>query len=399
MLNRIILIVLDGFGVGALPDAKEYQDEAANTLYNLYKNIENFCLPNFFSLGLYELIDENIQNKNYRGSWGKMLEASKGKDTTTGHWEIAGLIIDKPFPTYPQGFPEEIIKEFERRIGKKTIGNFPCSGTKILELLGEEHIKTGYPIIYTSADSVFQIAAHEEIITLEELYYYCKIARDLLGNPPFEEHKVVRVIARPFIGKNKPNFIRTKNRRDFSIKPFDKTILDYIKESEGNTITIGKLDDIFANQGISKSFHTSTNEETMSAIKDALLEYKKIKTLIFANFVDFDTLWGHRRDILGYYQALKKFDIFLENLLETLNEKDLLIITSDHGNDPTYIKHTDHTREYVPLIVFSKNINFKRNVKLEVRKTFADIAKTIEEIFELKINLKNGTSFAKQIFN
>jgi phosphopentomutase len=257
--SRVIIIVLDGFGVGALPDAKDYNDEGANTLTHVYHSSPDFDLPNLAKLGLYNLI-ENYKSKKCKveGCYGKMAELSKGKDTTTGHWEISG-VVEKPFPTYPNGFPKEVIEEFEKRIGRKTIGNFPCSGTEILKILGEEHIKTGCPIVYTSADSVFQIAAHEKVIPLDELYRYCEIARDMLGKPPFEQHNVARVIARPFVGTNKENFRRTENRRDFSIKPFSKTILDYIKESGGKVVGIGKIEDIFAQQGLTDIIHSKNN--------------------------------------------------------------------------------------------------------------------------------------------
>ncbi len=400
MINRVIIIVLDGFGVGALPDANEYKDENTNTLLHIYKNIPDFDLANLEKLGFYKLIEDtelkNISLEIY-GCYGKMYEMSKGKDTTTGHWEIAGLVLQKPFPIYPKGFPKEIISEFEKRIGRKTIGNFPCSGTEILKLLGEEHLKTGYPIIYTSADSVFQIAAHEEKIPLEELYSYCKIARELLGNPPFEKHKVARVIARPFIGTNRNNFKRTENRRDFSIKPFSKTILDYIKDSGGKVLGIGKIEDIFAQQGLTDIIHSKNNFESIEATIEAIKSFQHYKTLIFTNLVDFDMLWGHRRLIKDYYEGLKYFDSQLEKIIQLLKENDLLIITSDHGNDPSYEIHTDHTREYVPLLVYSKNKNFLQNKNLGVRKTFSDIAKTIDELFEIN-KIQNGTSFLREIF-
>ncbi|MFN3550744.1 MAG: phosphopentomutase [Endomicrobiia bacterium] len=401
MINRVVIIVLDGFGVGALPDAKEYKDENTDTLLHIYKNIPNFDLPNLAKLGLYKLIeDTKLKNINVEiyGCYGKMAEMSKGKDTTTGHWEIAGLLLQKPFPTYSKGFPKEIISEFEKRIGRKTIGNFSCSGTEILKLLGEEHLKTGYPIVYTSADSVFQIAAHEEIIPLEELYRYCEIAREILGNPPFEEHKVGRVIARPFIGTNKDNFKRTENRRDFSIKPFSKTILDYIKDVGGKVVGIGKIEDIFAQQGLTDIIHSKNNVEGIKATIEAIKNFKYSKTLIFTNLVDFDMLWGHRRVIKDYYDGLKYFDTQLEKIIDILNQDDLLIITSDHGNDPSYGIHTDHTREYVPLLVFSKNKKFIKNKNLGIRKTFSDIAKTIDELFKIN-KIQNGTSFLKEIFN
>ncbi len=399
IINRIFLIVLDGFGVGALQDAKSYKDEFADTLTHLFQSTPYFSLPNLAKLGLYNLInsDKKPVCNEIVGCWGKMAESSKGKDTTTGHWEFTGIIIHEAFPTYPNGFPKEIIEEFERRIGKKTLGNIPASGTEIIQMLGEEHLKTGYPIVYTSADSVFQIAAHEEIIPLEKLYEYCQIAREMLGNPPFEKHKVARVIARPFVGTNKDNFRRTEHRRDFSIKPQNKTLLNYMKDAGFEVVAIGKIEDIFAFEGITKSIHTTNNVSTIQAILEITFSSVSKKTLVFANLIDFDTLWGHRRLPKEYYEALKYFDEQLKQILINLKEDDLLIITSDHGNDPTYNLHTDHTREYVPILVFSKNRFFKNNINLGIRKTFADIAKTIDEIFELG-KIKEGESFLKDIF-
>ncbi len=398
-IDRVILIVLDGCGVGALPDAKDYNDENANTLQHVYDSILDFDLPNLSSLGLYNLVNNyrNILPKQIIGSYGKMAELSKGKDTTTGHWEIAGLVLEEPFPTYPNGFPKEIIEEFEQRIGKKTLGNFPCSGTEILKLLGEEHCRTGYPIVYTSADSVFQIAANVNVIPLEELYKYCEIAREMLGNPPFEKHKVGRVIARPFTGTNKENFKRTEDRKDYSIKPFRKTLLDYIKDSNGRVVGVGKIEDIFAQQGLTDIIHTKNNIEAIKTTIELIKNFRQEKTLIFTNLVDFDMLWGHRRLVRDYYEGLKYFDDNLPLIFNELTENDVLIITSDHGNDPGYTVHTDHTREYVPLLVYSKNKNFVPQKNLGVRKTFADIAKTIDELFNLN-KILIGESFANIIF-
>jgi len=391
--SRVIIIVLDGFGVGALPDAKDYNDEGVDTLTHVYHSTPDFNLPNLAKLGLCNLIENYKSEKcEVEGCYGKMAELSKGKDTTTGHWEISGLVVEKPFPTYPNGFPKEVIEEFEKRIVRKTIGNFPCSGTEILKILGEEHIKTGCPIVYTSADSVFQIAAHEEVIPLDELYRYCEIARDMLGKPPFEQHNVARVIARPFVGTNKENFRRTENRRDFSIKPFSKTILDYIKESGGKVVGIGKIEDIFVQQGLTDIIHSKNNVESIEATMEEIKSSFDSNTLVFTNLVDFDTLWGHRRLVREYYEGLKFFDEKLKEIIDLLKEEDLLIITSDHGNDPTYTVHTDHTREYVPLLVYSKNKNFVPGKNLGVRKTFADVAKTIDEIFGLN-KVQIGESF------
>lgn len=403
MIERVILIILDGFGVGELPDACEYKDSGADTLKHIFENIPDFDLPTLAKLGLYKFINVDktfltkLENVDVIGSYAKLHELSKGKDTTTGHWEISGIILTTPFPTYPNGFPKEIILEYEKRIGTKTLGNFACSGTEILKLLGEEHLKTGYPIVYTSADSVFQVAANETIVPLEKLYKWCEIARNMLGNPPFEKHNIGRVIARPFIGTNKENFKRTPNRKDFSIKPSSKTVLDYIKDSGGKVLGIGKIEDIFAGQGLTDVIHTKNNVDGIEVIIDSIKNFSYPKTLIFANLVDFDMLWGHRRLIKDYYDGLKYFDTKLAEIILLLNEKDLLIITADHGNDPGFKNHTDHTREYVPMFVYSKNKNFLAGKDLGIIKGFNCIAKTVDELFGIK-KVVNGESLVEKIF-
>lgn len=387
MFKRVILIVLDSVGVGELPDAYKFGDEGSNTLGHVTEKT-GVELPNMGKLGLGNIIPLKSvpENPNAIGGYGKMAEKSAGKDTTTGHWEIAGLITEKPFPTYPHGFPEEIIKEFEKRIGRKVLGNKPASGTEIIKELGEEHVKTGYPIVYTSADSVFQVAAHEDVIPLEELYRICEIAREILKG----DHALGRVIARPFTG-TPGNFVRTGNRRDFSLKPFEPTILDMLKEAGYEVFAVGKIEDIFAGQGITEKNHTTNNDEGITATIKAMDEIKN--GLIFTNLVDFDMLYGHRNDVEGYAKALTHFDNRLPEIMGKLTKEDLLIITADHGCDPT-TPSTDHSREYVPLLVYSPSM--KHGVNLGVRSTYSDVAATIAEIFKVGPT-KHGTSFLKEL--
>lgn len=387
MFKRVILIVLDSVGVGELPDAYKFGDEGSNTLGHVTEKT-GIGLPNMGKLGLGNIIPLKSvpKNPNAIGGYGKMAEKSAGKDTTTGHWEIAGLFIEKPFPIYPHGFPEEIIKEFEKRIGRKVLGNKPASGTEIIKELGEEHVKTGYPIVYTSADSVFQVAAHEDVIPVEELYRICEIAREILKG----DHALGRVIARPFTG-TPGNFVRTGNRRDFSLKPFEPTILDMLKEAGYEVFAIGKIEDIFAGQGITEKNHTTNNDEGITATIKAMDEIKN--GLIFTNLVDFDMLYGHRNDVKGYAKALTHFDNRLPEIMGKLTKEDLLIITADHGCDPT-TPSTDHSREYVPLLVYSPSM--KHGVNLGVRSTYSDVAATIAEIFKVGTT-KHGTSFLKEL--
>ena len=323
---------------------------------------------------------------SFKGSVAKCIEQSKGKDTTTGHWEISGLVLDKPFPTYKNGFPSSIIQKFEQKTGRKVIGNYAASGTEIIKELGKEHVETGNLIIYTSADSVFQVAAHEEIIPLEELYNICRIARDMLQG----EHGVGRVIARPFIGEE-GNFVRTGNRKDFSLEPYKDTLLDYVKNSGREVYAIGKIEDIFVNKGLTKSNHTKNNEEGIQATIDAIKEDSE--GLIFTNLVDFDMNYGHRNNVQGYADALMHFDKNLPEILYNLKETDVLIITADHGCDPT-TESTDHSREYIPLIYYGKNI--KDNNNLGILNTFASIGKTILDIFNIENDIE-GISVKNQI--
>ncbi|RKD34550.1 phosphopentomutase [Thermohalobacter berrensis] len=388
MINRVILIVLDSVGVGELPDAKKYGDEGSDTLDNISKYVGGLRLPNLerMGLGLIEGVTEINKTENPIGSYGRSNEKSAGKDTTTGHWEISGLILDKPFPTYPNGFPDEIILKFEEAIGTKILGNKPASGTKIIEELGEEHIKTGYPIVYTSADSVFQIAAHEDVIPVKELYKMCKIARGILtGN-----HNVGRVIARPFIGEP-GNFTRTARRKDFALKPPGKTILDIIKDISLDVLAVGKIEDIFAGKGITESIHTKDNMDGVDRTIQFMKE--KNKGLIFTNLVDFDMKYGHRNDPVAYGNALKEFDDRLPEILESMNKDDVLIITADHGCDPT-TESTDHSREYIPILVYGEMI--KKGVNIGTRKTYADIGATILDMLNIG-DINTGTSFADLI--
>ncbi|MBV7276141.1 phosphopentomutase [Clostridium sp. PL3] len=388
MINRVIWIVLDSVGMGEMPDAEKYGDVGANTIGNISKVLGGLTLPNLEKLGLgnVDTIKGVEKVENPIGCYARLEETSNGKDTTTGHWEMAGVVSKKPFPTYPNGFPLDVVEAFERAIGRKIIGNKPASGTAIIDELGEEHIKTGQPIVYTSADSVFQIAAHEDVIPLEELYKMCEIARHILTG----EHAVARVIARPFIG-NMSNFTRTPNRRDFSLVPPHDTLLDVLKNNGLNVMAVGKIEDIFCGKGITEAIHTKDNMDGMDQTLNYLKQDKK--GLIFTNLVDFDMKWGHRNDPEAYGKGLEAFDVRLGEVLAQMKDTDTLIITADHGCDPT-TPGTDHTREYVPLIAYGKEL--KSNVNLGTRKSFADIGQTVAEIFSIP-SIKNGESFLKEI--
>lgn len=390
MIERVILIVLDSVGIGALPDAAEYGDEGSNTIGNISKNIKGFELKNLSGLGLGNIEGDTGISKaeNPIGSYGRALESSPGKDTTTGHWEIAGMILDKAFPTFPDGFPEELVQKFEKVIGAKTIGNEVASGTEIIARLGDKHVATGYPIIYTSADSVFQIAAHEEVISLEKLYDMCEAARKLLTG----EYSVGRVIARPFIGSS-GSYKRTSNRRDFSLKPTAKTMLDIIKEQNLNVMAVGKIEDIFAGTGITDAVHTESNMDGVSKTLDYMKKNKK--GLIFTNLVDFDMLYGHRNDVEGYANALKEFDGRLPEIISTMKDTDVLIITADHGCDPSTAS-TDHSREYIPIMVYGKYIS--KGINLGTRSSFSDIGATVLDLLGLPIEI-SGKSFKIEITN
>lgn len=388
MVDRIIWIVLDSVGMGEMPDAEKYGDVGANTIGNVSKFLGGLKVPNMEKLGLGNIDNIKGLNKIEKpiGCYGRFAEASNGKDTTTGHWEMAGVVSKNPFPTYPNGFPKEIIDEFEKAVGRKIIGNKPSSGTVILDELGEEHMKTGMPIVYTSADSVFQIAAHEDIIPLEELYDMCKKAREILKG----EHAVARVIARPFIGQP-GSFTRTPNRRDFSLVPPYDTVLDKIKKSGLNVMAVGKIEDIFSGKGITEAVHTKDNMDGVDQTINYMKEDKK--GLIYTNLVDFDMKWGHRNDPESYGRGLEAFDIRLPEILELMKDTDVLLITADHGCDPT-VPGTDHTREYVPFIAYGKGL--KENINLGTRTTFADIGQTAAEFLSVE-KIENGDSFLKDI--
>ena len=374
MLNKTILIVLDSVGVGHAPDAALYGDEGANTLGHIAEKT-NLSLPNMQAIGLGHIDGANLAaHPAAAGAYGRLTEASSGKDTTTGHWEIAGIKLAAPFPTYPDGFPQDVIEAFEQAIGRGTLGNKPASGTAILEELGEEHMKTGKVIVYTSADSVFQIAAHEEIVPVEELYDICRKARNILQG----KHAVGRVIARPFVGTCAKDFKRTGNRHDFSLEPTAETMLDALSKAGFDSLAVGKIEDIFCMRGITDSVHSAGNP----ACIHSLMQYleKDFRGLCFVNLVDFDMTYGHRRDVEGYAKCLKDFDDALPAILSKMGENDLLLITADHGCDPTY-KGTDHTRERVPLLAWHKGMT--RAIDLGTRDTYADIAATICEGYHL----------------
>ncbi|MBN1822870.1 MAG: phosphopentomutase [Endomicrobiales bacterium] len=391
-VNRCVLIVIDSLGVGAMPDAAQYGDEGSDTLGHIMEKMgKGYALPNLSKLGLYRLAGKKRGN-GIVGAYGRMACKSPAKDTTAGHWELAGLVLEKPFPTYPKGFPPGIIVEYEKRIGTRILGNYPSSGTEIINKLGDEHCRTGYPIVYTSADSVFQVAAHESAFGLERLYSVCKTAREMLVG----KHAVGRVIARPFVGAN-GDYTRTSNRRDYALSPFEPTVLDMIKEAGGRVVAVGKIEDIFNGRGISKAVHTGSNGEGMKAIireiESTDISKKAERTLIFANLVDFDMLWGHRRDVRSYALGLKEFDEFLPSVLSRIKDGDILIVTADHGCDPTFTKHTDHTREFAPVLVYGGKTAGR---DLGTRESFADVAQTISALFGLK-KMKHGKSFADEL--
>lgn len=382
-IKSVVLMVLDSVGAGALPDAEEYGDAGSNTLGNIAVAVEGLKLPNLQKLGLGNIIDilGVPPAEAPMASFGKMAEISAGKDTTTGHWEISGIILDKPFPVFQEGFPESFIQEFERRIGRKTLANEVASGTEIIDRMGKEHMETGFPIVYTSADSVFQIAAHEEVIPLEELYSMCRIAREMLTG----DLAVGRVIARPFVGKP-GSFRRTSNRHDYSLEPVGVNILDKLKEKNLSVLAVGKINDIFAGRGITETVHTDNNMDGVNKTKEFITRNQE--GLVVTNLVDFDSSFGHRNNPRGYADALEELDARLPEIIELITEDKLLIITADHGCDPTTAS-TDHSREYVPLLVYGPGIS--PGIDLGTRKSFADIAATVAQVFN--INFDVGTGF------
>ncbi len=387
MSKKAILIVLDSVGIGALDDAAAYGDAGADTLGHIMAACQP-QLPNMMKLGLGHIDDISFSGSPEvpEGCCGKMKEVSAGKDTTTGHWEISGVQLARPFPTFPNGFPQDFIDKFEAAVGRGTIGNKPASGTAILDELGEEHIKTGKLIVYTSADSVFQIAANEDVVPLEELYRYCEIARELLVG----DLEVGRVIARPFVGEKAGAFKRTGGRRDYSAVP-PTTMLDLLEKAGKTVYAVGKIEDIFCLRGITKSNHAAGNPACMDAAFAAMKE--DFDGLLFVNLVDFDMVYGHRRDVKGYAAALEAFDAQIPQIQALMGDEDILILTADHGCDPCHTG-TDHTREHVPLLVWGKQM--KQGVNLGVRETYADISATVLDFFGVKNTLK-GTSFLDAI--
>ncbi|MGJ7919912.1 phosphopentomutase [Neobacillus sp. LXY-4] len=387
--KRVFLVVMDSVGIGEAPDAEHFGDKGSDTLGHIAEKMNGLHMPNMGKLGLSNIKEIKGIEKAIAplGCYTKMMEASVGKDTMTGHWEIMGLNIKTPFKVFPEGFPDELISELESRAGRKIIGNKPASGTEILDELGEQHMKTGDLIVYTSADSVLQIAANEDIVPIEEQYKICKMARELTLD---ERYMVGRVIARPFIGQP-GDFKRTANRHDYALKPFGRTVMNELADTGLDVIAIGKISDIYDGEGVTQSWRTVSNMDGM----DKLLQSLDVDFtgLSFVNLVDFDALYGHRRDPIGYGKALEEYDVRLAEVLEKMNEDDLLMITADHGNDPVH-HGTDHTREYVPLIVYSKKMNAGK--ELPLRQTFADIGATIAENFNVKAP-DFGTSFLHEL--
>lgn len=388
--KRIHVIVMDSVGIGEAPDAAEFDDVGADTLGHIAKSRGGLNLPNMARLGLSHIreIDGVERTEHPLAYYGKMQEASRGKDTMTGHWEIMGLYIDTPFRVFPDGFPDELITRIESKTGRKVIGNKPASGTEIMAELGEEQMKTGALIVYTSADSVLQIAAHEEIIPLEELYEICEFCREITRDDPY---MLGRIIARPFVGEP-GSFTRTANRHDYALKPFGRTTMNELKDQGYDVIALGKISDIYDGEGITKAIRTKSNQDGMDKLVETLDE--SFNGISFLNLVDFDALYGHRRDPHGYAEALEAFDARLPEVLDKLSDDDLLIITADHGNDPTY-KGTDHTREYVPLLVYSPRF-VNGGAPLALRQTFADIGASIADNFKIQMPAY-GTSFLQEL--
>ena len=384
---RVFLIVLDSFGVGNAPDAAAFGDEGSNTFKACFDS-GKLNIPNMKKLGLFNIdgVDFGEREKEPLGAYARLVEESAGKDTTIGHWEIAGIISEKPLPVFPNGFPSDVIKEFERRTGRKTLCNKPYSGTEVIKDYGVEHMKTGALIVYTSADSVFQVAANENVVPVKKLYEYCEIARDILKG----DYAVGRVIARPFVGTSPENFVRTSNRHDFSLLPPSKTMLDILKDNGKDVLSVGKIIDIFAGQGITEFIRTVSNADGM--VKTAEFQKKDFNGLCFVNLVDFDMKYGHRNDVAGYTNVLNEFDIALDDFMKNMRKDDVLMLTADHGCDPS-TPSTDHSRESVPLIICGNNV---KGGNLGTRKGFTCIAKTILSMFNLK-NTFFGEDLAPEI--
>ena len=381
-MNRAIVLVCDSLGVGELPDARDFGDEGSNTLGHVL-DTQHPKLPTLTRLGLLHTLPQPASKETPQSAFGRMAELSAGKDTTTGHWEMMGLIVKDPFRTYPNGFPDDVIREYERRIGRKTLGNKPASGTEIIKELGEEHLRTGKPIVYTSGDSVFQIATHEEVIPVAELYRMCEIARQLLDGP----HRVGRVIARPFAG-TAGNFVRTTRRHDYAVDPPKPMLMDVLAEHKVRVFGVGKIHDIYNGRGVEEYVTTKNNTDGMEKLTAAVSERES--GLIFCNLVDFDMLYGHRKDVEGFAKSLEEFDTMLTEFLPQLSLSDMLMITADHGCDPDpRWATTDHSREYVPILAYSPGGG--AGVNLGVRDTLADMGQTVAENFDAKI--PHGTSF------
>ncbi|GHO50176.1 phosphopentomutase [Ktedonospora formicarum] len=387
-LTRAIVVVLDGVGAGANPDSAAYGDEGASSLEHCAQAIGGLALPNLGSIGLGNVtpMQGTPPQEAPLGAFGRMNETAAGKDSVAGHWELTGVALPKPLPTYPQGFPPEVVSAFEEASGHKVIGNKVASGTEIIKELGEEHVRSGRPILYTSADSVFQIAAHQDVVPLEELYRICQIARDMLTG----EHAVGRVIARPFIG-TPGNFTRTEHRRDFALEPMGTTLLDLLKAGGRDVIGIGKIEDLFAGRGLTERDHTETNAEGMASTLRWLK--RDFNGLLFVNLVEFDMLWGHRRDSQGYAQALREVDDWFGQIKHALRPGDAIFFSADHGVDPTY-RGTDHTRECVPLLAYGPAV--RAGVDLGTRASMADLGQTLAEVFQVG-TLNAGTSFAQEL--
>jgi phosphopentomutase len=388
---KVLLLICDSFGVGATPDGASYGDEGSDTIGNTARAVGGIRAPNLAGLGLGLLTDvPGIEPRANSGTaHGKMRERSAGKDTTTGHWEIAGIILDRPFPTYPNGFPPEVIEPFEKAIGTKVLGNRPASGTVIIDELGEEHLRTGRPILYTSEDSVFQIAAHKDVVPVEQLYGWCEIARRILDG----EHRVGRVIARPFVGEP-GSFTRTHERRDFSVEPPGRTYLDHVKDAGVPVFGVGKIPDIFAGHGLTESERSESNDHGV----DLTVKYlgRAERVLVVTNLVDFDTEYGHREDPPGYARCIEEFDRRLPDLVEAVGDNGILFLTGDHGCDPTD-GSTDHTREHTPVLAVGGLLGDRGPVDLGVRETFADLGATVAELYGIDSTGLAGTSFANEL--
>lgn len=385
-MGKFVVIVLDSVGIGELPDASEFGDTGTNTLKHVDEFCGGLCIPNMKSLGLFNIRDTGLKGTAFpKGCFGKAKECAKAKDTTNGHFEIAGLTVKTPFKVFGDKFPLRIIEELERRIGTNVIGNYPASGTEIIQVLGDEHVKTGHPIVYLSADSLMQIAMHEQVIPLERQYEICRIARELMSGAD----TVSRIICRPFLGEN-GKYFRTENRKDFSVDPPGYTVLDMLSEQGKDVIGVGKIEDIFNRRGLTKINHTRNNKDGIQAVISYLKE--GFDGLLFVNLVDFDMLYGHRNNPAGYAEALEYFDTYIPEMTGLLDEEDILLLTADHGCDPTTVG-TDHTREYIPIVAYGKKL--KEGVDLGVRDTFSDIAATVAEYFGY--HFPTGKSFLEEM--